>query len=85
LPASPPVSGLGGGDQGVCRQQKRSVQEFEEPPVRILVVEDDALIREFVVEALREEGYHVIHAPMARRRWRGAGVGSSTFSSRTSS
>jgi CheY-like chemotaxis protein len=30
--------------------------------VRILVVEDDALIREFVVEALREEGYHVIHA-----------------------
>jgi CheY-like chemotaxis protein len=62
LPASPPVSGLAGGDQGVCRQQKRSVQEFEEPPVRILVVEDDALIREFVVEALREEGYHVIHA-----------------------
>jgi CheY-like chemotaxis protein len=30
--------------------------------VRILVVEDDALIREFVVEALREEGYIVIHA-----------------------
>jgi len=30
--------------------------------VRILVVEDDALIREFVVEALREEGYDVIHA-----------------------
>jgi CheY-like chemotaxis protein len=35
---------------------------FEEPPVRILVVEDDPLIREFVVEALREEGYEVIHA-----------------------
>jgi DNA-binding NtrC family response regulator len=30
--------------------------------VRILVVEDDPLIREFVVEALREEGYDVIHA-----------------------
>jgi CheY-like chemotaxis protein len=56
------VSGASGGEQSVCRQQKRSVQEFEEPPVRILVVEDDALIREFVVEALREEGYHVIHA-----------------------
>ena len=30
--------------------------------MRILVVEDDPLIREFVVEALREEGYEVIHA-----------------------
>jgi DNA-binding response OmpR family regulator len=30
--------------------------------VRILVVEDDPLIREFVVAALREEGYVVIHA-----------------------
>ena len=30
--------------------------------MRILVVEDEPLIREFVVEALREEGYHVIHA-----------------------
>jgi len=30
--------------------------------VRILLVEDDPLIREFVVEALREEGYHVVHA-----------------------
>jgi CheY-like chemotaxis protein len=30
--------------------------------VQILVVEDDPLIREFVVEALREEGHHVIHA-----------------------
>jgi DNA-binding response OmpR family regulator len=30
--------------------------------VRILLVEDDPLIREFVVEALREEGYQVIHA-----------------------
>jgi DNA-binding response OmpR family regulator len=30
--------------------------------VRILVVEDDLLIREFVVEALREEGFDVIHA-----------------------
>jgi DNA-binding response OmpR family regulator len=45
--------------------------------VRILLVEDDPLIREFVVEALREEGYQVIHA--------GADDRSSTFSSRTSS
>ncbi|UQD76122.1 response regulator [Bradyrhizobium japonicum] len=30
--------------------------------MRILLVEDDPLIREFVVEALREEGYHVVHA-----------------------
>ncbi|WP_246207250.1 response regulator transcription factor [Bradyrhizobium rifense] len=30
--------------------------------VRILLVEDDPLIREFVVEALREEGFHVVHA-----------------------
>ena len=30
--------------------------------MRILVVEDDVLIREFVVEALREEGLDVIHA-----------------------
>jgi CheY-like chemotaxis protein len=35
---------------------------IEEPPVRILVVEDDALVREFVVEVLREQGYDVIHA-----------------------
>ena len=30
--------------------------------MRILVVEDDPRIREFVVEALREEGFDVIHA-----------------------
>ena len=30
--------------------------------MRILVVEDDPLIREFVVETLREEGYDVVHA-----------------------
>jgi DNA-binding response OmpR family regulator len=30
--------------------------------MHILVVEDDSLIREFVVETLREEGFHVIHA-----------------------
>jgi CheY-like chemotaxis protein len=34
----------------------------EELTVRLLVVEDDPLIREFVVEALREEGHQVIHA-----------------------
>lgn len=33
-----------------------------EAPVRVLVVEDDPLIREFVVEALREAGYEVVHA-----------------------
>jgi CheY-like chemotaxis protein len=30
--------------------------------VRILLVEDDPLVRELVVEALRDEGYQVIHA-----------------------
>ena len=30
--------------------------------MRILMVEDDPRIREIVVEALREEGYNVIHA-----------------------
>lgn len=30
--------------------------------MRILVVEDDPLVREFVVEALREQGFEVIHA-----------------------
>ena len=30
--------------------------------MRILVVEDDPFIREFVVATLREEGYDVIHA-----------------------
>ncbi|WP_143273768.1 response regulator [Bradyrhizobium canariense] len=35
---------------------------FEAAPVRILVVEDDELIREFVVEALREEGFEVVEA-----------------------
>lgn len=30
--------------------------------MRILLVEDDPLVRELVVEALREEGYDVIHA-----------------------
>lgn len=33
----------------------------------VLLVEDDPLIRVFVVEALREGGYHVIHARTARR------------------
>jgi CheY-like chemotaxis protein len=53
----------------VCDRNRQEFRPFdiykfpyEEPPVRILVVEDDALIREFVVEALREEGYEVIHA-----------------------
>ncbi|QOZ32835.1 response regulator [Bradyrhizobium sp. CCBAU 53421] len=32
------------------------------PQVIILVVEDDPLVREFVVETLREESYHVIPA-----------------------
>jgi len=33
-----------------------------EPSVSVLFVEDDPLIREFVVGALRDAGYHVIHA-----------------------
>ncbi|WP_349630658.1 MULTISPECIES: response regulator [Bradyrhizobium] len=33
-----------------------------EQSVRILLVEDDPLIREFVVDALREAGFHVVHA-----------------------
>nr|WP_283842096.1 response regulator [Bradyrhizobium sp. KB893862 SZCCT0404] len=51
-----------------CRGSDRAVVgrsaicQSRSPPVRILVVEDDALIREFVVEALREERYDVIHA-----------------------
>jgi CheY-like chemotaxis protein len=45
-----------------------AVQIFRSKPVdweyfvRVLVVEDDPLVREFVVEALREQGYDVIHA-----------------------
>src|SRR3954453_8538648 len=57
---------------------------FEESPVRILVGEDDPLIREFVVEALREEGYQVTIRPMAKTRWHGAGGRSPTCSSQTS-
>ncbi len=30
--------------------------------MRILIVEDDPLVREFVVDALREEGHNVTHA-----------------------
>ena len=30
--------------------------------MRILLVEDDPLVREFLVDALREEGFFVIHA-----------------------
>jgi DNA-binding response OmpR family regulator len=36
--------------------------------VRILLVEDAPLIREFVVEALREEGFTSSMQPMAMRR-----------------
>ncbi len=32
-----------------------------ELPVSVLLIEDDPLIRELIVEALREAGYHVIH------------------------
>ena len=49
--------------KGFGRSEIRTrFQSIEELTVRILVVEDDPLIREFVVEALREEGPHVIHA-----------------------
>nr|WP_249817296.1 response regulator [Bradyrhizobium sp. 179] len=40
----------------------RSKCHRDERPVSVLLVEDDPLIREFVVEALRDAGYHVIHA-----------------------
>nr|WP_249817028.1 response regulator [Bradyrhizobium sp. 160] len=40
----------------------RSKCHRDELPVSVLLVEDDPLIREFVVEALRDAGYHVIHA-----------------------
>ena len=53
--------------------------------MRILVVEDDPLIREFVVEALREEGYEVIHAANGNKHWHGASGGSRTCWSLTSS
>lgn len=43
--------------------------------MRILPVEDDPLVRELVVEALREEGYDVIHASNEEERWRGASGG----------
>ncbi|MHC2337908.1 DNA-binding response OmpR family regulator [Bradyrhizobium sp. USDA 4454] len=39
---------------------------LEETAVRVLLVEDDPLIREFVVEALREAGLEVIHASNGR-------------------
>jgi DNA-binding NtrC family response regulator len=38
------------------------MSKYQEPPVRILLVEDDPLVRELVVEALREEGHEVTHA-----------------------
>jgi CheY-like chemotaxis protein len=44
------------------RSTPQSFQYFKEWTVRVLVVEDDPLIREFVVEALREAGHHVVHA-----------------------
>jgi DNA-binding response OmpR family regulator len=34
----------------------------KEPPIRILVVEDDALVGAFAVEVLRAQGYNVMHA-----------------------
>jgi DNA-binding response OmpR family regulator len=37
------------------------IQNFEDA-VRILVVEDDPLVREFVVDALRDEGWDVVEA-----------------------
>jgi response regulator RpfG family c-di-GMP phosphodiesterase len=49
-----------------------------ESPVSVLLVEDDPLIREFVVEALRDAGYHVIHASTGKRRWTGASATSRT-------
>ncbi len=64
-----PTSGVPGDISGQ-RRNGPNFRGFElstagstgETTVRILVVEDDPLIREFVVEALREEGFFVIHA-----------------------
>jgi PleD family two-component response regulator len=50
------VQSFGSSQIGIRCEVSRSIQ------LRILVVEDDPLIREFVVEALREEGYEVVHA-----------------------
>ncbi|WP_342738963.1 response regulator [Bradyrhizobium sp. B117] len=50
---------------------------FVEEWVRILVVEDDPLVREFVVEAPRDEGFEVIHASngeQALHWWKAADV-----------
>ncbi len=64
LPVSPPLSGLADGDQGVSRRQSRSAlsRNLRCRRCEYSSVEDDPLIREFVVEALREEGFHVVHA-----------------------
>jgi hypothetical protein len=42
-------------DRTLCSRKLRSRR------CEYLLVEDDPLIREFVVEALREEGFHVVH------------------------
>ena len=53
--------------------------------MRILLVEDDPLVRELVVEALREEGHEVTHAANGEqalvwcKRWCGARGRSRTF------
>ena len=48
------------------------ISSLEELPVRVLVVEDDPLIRELVVETLREEGHDVIHASNGEEALAGA-------------
>ncbi|MCK1542383.1 response regulator [Bradyrhizobium sp. 179] len=57
LSPSPP-----GTTTSLGRSTLRSKCHRDERPVSVLLVEDDPLIREFVVEALRDAGYHVIHA-----------------------
>jgi hypothetical protein len=76
------ISGQAGTYSHVVGSDEKQFREFERRSVRVLVVEDDPLISEFVVEALREEGFQVIR--MGKRRLRGAAGGLPTCSSPTS-
>jgi len=45
----------------VCPGEHKKIQDFSAMP-RVLVVEDDALVREMAVEALRDAGFDVMEA-----------------------
>ncbi len=61
-PLEPPGPLHARNDDAIGPFDMRCERDPSEPPVSVLLVEDDPLIREFVVEALRDAGYHVIHA-----------------------